>query len=170
MKLKTVISAVLLLFVAISIVTLIVKQTSDTPPAITSQQPVTDEQSQNDRLIVYYFHGNKRCPTCNTLEAYSKEAVETCFSAELESGRIEWQVVNYDKPRNEHFLTDYDLSFQSMVLVNMKDGKETGYKNLEEIWDLVWNKQGFITYVQSEIADFYMQNETADFVNTKERE
>lgn len=159
MKLKTVISTVLLLFVAISLVALIVKQTGDTPPAITSQQPLTNEQSQNDRLIVYYFHGNKRCPTCNTLEAYSKEAVEICFPSELESGRIEWQTVNYDKPRNEHFLTDYHLSFQSLVLVDMKDGKETGYKNLEKIWDLVGNKEEFITYVQ---------NETADFMNTRE--
>ncbi len=170
MKLKAVISAVLLLFVAISVVALIVKQTSDTPPAITSQQPVTDEQSQNDRLIVYYFHGNMRCPTCNTIEAYSKEAVETYFSSELESGRIEWQAVNYDEPRNEHFLTDYDLRFQSLVLVDMKNGRETGYKNLEKIWDLVGNKDKFITYVQSEIVDFYEQSEIDDFVNTKEKE
>ena len=102
-------------------------------------------------MIVYYFHGTVRCPTCNTLEEYSKEAVETFFSDDLESGRIVWQVVDYDEPWNEHFMTDYDLSFQSLVLVEIKDGKEVSYKNLEKIWDLVGDKTLYFEYVKTSI-------------------
>ncbi len=151
MKLKTIISAVLLLFVAISVVALVVKEASENPSASSGQQPTTNEQLPDDRLIVYYFHGNMRCPTCNTLEAYSKEAVETLFADELNSGQVEFQVVNYDETWNEHFLTDYDLSFQSLVLVEMKDGKETAHKNLEKIWDLVGDKQAYFEYVREGI-------------------
>ena len=32
--------------------------------------------SSDDKLIVYYFHGNKRCATCRNLENYAKEALE----------------------------------------------------------------------------------------------
>lgn len=151
MKPKAVITAVLLLFVAISVVALIVKQTGDAPSASTSQESVTNEPLPGDRLIVYYFHGNMRCPTCMTLEEYSKEAVRTLFPDELNSGRVEFQVVNYDETWNEHFLTDYDLSFQSLVLVEMKDGKEVGYKNLEKIWDLVGDKTAYFDYVRNEV-------------------
>ncbi len=154
MKLKTIISAALLLFVAFSVVALIVKQTSDAPSASTGREPVANRQLPDDRLIVYYFHGNMRCPTCNTIEAYSKEAVRTLFSEELESGRVEFQVVNYDETWNEHFLTDYNLSFQSLVLVEMKDGKETDHENLEKIWDLVWDKQAYMEYVSGEINSY----------------
>lgn len=158
MKPKAIITPVLLLFVAISVVALIVKQTGDTPSASTAQQPAANERLPDDRLIVYYFHGNMRCPTCNTLEAYSKDAVETLFADELNSGRVEFQVVNYDESWNEHFLTDYDLSFQSLVLVEMKDGKETDHKNLEKIWDLVGDKQAYMEYVDNEI-DLYLSKQ-----------
>jgi hypothetical protein len=158
MKPKTIITAVLLLFVAISVVALIVKESSDAPEAGTGGNAVTSEQLPDDRLIVYYFHGNVRCPTCNTLEAYSKEAVETLFPDELNSDRVEFQVVNYDESWNEHFLADYDLSFQSLVLVEMKDGKEVRFANLDKIWDLVGDKAAYFEYVRNQI-DTYLAAE-----------
>ncbi len=159
MKVKTIITAVLLLFVAVSIVALIARETGN-DPAATSESPATNNAAEvelpEDRLIVYYFHGNIRCPTCLTLEDYSKEAVETLFSDELKSGRIEWRVVNFDETWNEHFLQDYDLSFQSLVLVEITDGKEARYANLEKIWDLVGDKTAYVEYVKGEI-DAWLQ-------------
>ncbi len=159
MKPKTIITTVLLLFVAISVVILIAKQSSDAPEAGNSKGAVTSEQSPDDRLIVYYFHGNMRCPTCNTLEDYSKEAVATLFADELNSGKVEFQVVNYDESWNEHFLTDYDLSFQSLVLVEMKDGREVRFANLDKIWELVGDKPAFFEYVRNEIDTYLAANE-----------
>ena len=151
MKPKAIITVVLLLFVAISVVALIVKQSSGPPEASTDRDAVTSEQLPDDRLIVYYFHGNARCPTCITLEAYSKEAVETYFANELQSGRVQWQVINFDETWNQHFVTDYDLSFQSLVLVEIQDGKGVRHKNLEKIWDLVGDKPAYFEYVRDEI-------------------
>jgi len=158
MKSKTVISAVLLLFVVVSIVALIAKQSGESPAA--STESATGDEAANtplleDRVIVYYFHGNARCPTCLTLEEYSKETVETFFANDLQSGRVQWQVINFDETWNEHFLTDYDLSFQSLVLVEIKDGKEVRHTNLEEIWDLVGDKPAYFEYVRGEI-DVYV--------------
>jgi len=158
MKLKTIITVVLLLFIGISVVALIVKQSRDAPEAGTDGDAVTSEQLPDDRLVVYYFHGNVRCPTCNTLEAYSKETVETLFADELNSGRVEFQVVNYDETWNEHFLTDYELSFQSLVLVEMKNGKEVRFTNLDKIWDLVGDKPAYFEYVRGEIDAYLTVN------------
>ena len=158
MKLKTIITVVLLLFIGISVVALIVKQSRDAPEAGTVGDVVTSEQLPDNRLVVYYFHGNVRCPTCNTLEAYSKETVETLFADELNSGRVEFQVVNYDETWNEHFLTEYELSFQSLVLVEMKNGKEVRFTNLDKIWDLVGDKPAYFEYVRGEIDAYLTVN------------
>jgi hypothetical protein len=157
MKAKTIVTSVLLLFVAVSIVALIARELGSGPDAssLTSSGSRTIEtQVPEDRLIVYYFHGTARCPTCLTLEEYSKEAVETLFSNELRSGRVEWQVINYDESWNEHFLRDFNLSFQSVVVARMADGTQAEHKNLEKIWELVGDKPAYMEYVRSEIDSF----------------
>jgi hypothetical protein len=100
MKARPVISAALLLFVAASIVAFIFKEYGDSasPHAGSTHEAAnTNIPSLDEGIVVYYFHGNVRCPTCITLEEYSKEAVETFFADELESGRVQWQVINFDE-------------------------------------------------------------------------
>ena len=50
-----------------------------------------------DGLIVYYFHGNQRCPTCRAIEAQSYETVHADFAAQLERGELIWEILNYDE-------------------------------------------------------------------------
>ena len=51
----------------------------------------TGEASQNTdgHVIAYYLHGNFRCITCRTIEAYAEEAITKGFADELASGRLE---------------------------------------------------------------------------------
>lgn len=105
-------------------------------------------------VIVYYFHGTFRCPTCYKLEQYSKEAIETNFKDALASGKLEFEVVNIEDKGNEHYGGDYQLYTKSLILSLIKDGKETKWINLDKIWELVGNKEIFIDYVKSGIADF----------------
>ncbi|MFA5177193.1 MAG: nitrophenyl compound nitroreductase subunit ArsF family protein [Candidatus Omnitrophota bacterium] len=106
------------------------------------------------KVIAYYFHGNFRCPTCQAMEKYSKEAIENNFKNELASGKLEFKAVNTDEQGNEHFVRDYQLYTKSLVLSLVKGGKETKAKNLTQIWDRVRNKQSFIDYVDEEVANF----------------
>jgi len=108
----------------------------------------------SDQVVVYYLHMNRRCMTCGKLEAYSKEAVETGFAQQLSDSSIVFKVENFEKEGNEHFAKDYKLFSQSLILSRLHDGKETEWKNLDRIWKLVGNKEEFVTYVQTEIADF----------------
>ncbi len=114
----------------------------------------SNEVKQSDQVVVYYLHMNRRCMTCGKLEAYSKEAVETGFAEQLKDSSIVFRVENFETEGNEHFARDYQLYSQSLILSRQHDGKETEWKNLDKIWKLVGNKEEFITYVQSEIADF----------------
>ena len=41
------------------------------------QIPVASEKKViNRKVVAYYFHGNMRCMTCRTIEAYAKEAIQ----------------------------------------------------------------------------------------------
>ena len=106
----------------------------------------------NSKTIqVYYFHGDRRCKTCNSIEANTKLLLESKFAAEMKSGKIKWSVINTDKKENSHFEKDFDLLFGSVVVVKLKDSKQVEWKNLQRVWELVWDKSGFNKYVENEI-------------------
>lgn len=119
---------------------------AETPPEISS------------KVIAFYLHTTRRCVSCQKIENYSREAIETGFAEELKSGRLEWRVLNTDKPEHKHFLDDYQLYTKSLVLSKIEDGKETEWKNLEKIWRLLGNRNNFMEYVQTEIKSFLGQD------------
>jgi len=118
----------------------------ENPPGAAGQRP--------DRVVVYYFHAMVRCPSCITIENYTREAIETGFPDALRDGRLQWRVVNVEEPGNSHFIRDYQLYTQSVVVVEMKGGKQTRWKNLEQVWNLLGDKAAFIGYVQKEVGAY----------------
>ena len=106
------------------------------------------------KVIAYYFHGTLRCSTCRTIEAYSEEAITKEFTNEIASGRLAWRVVNVDEPENKHFVEDFALASKSLVLAEYRDGKVTRHENLQQIWQLVRDKEAFLAYVRAATSDF----------------
>ena len=110
--------------------------------------------ASEDKVIVYYFHGSFRCPTCHKLEEYSKDAINTGFKGKIENGSLEFKAVNVEEKGNEHFVDQYKLYTKSLVLSKVKDSEEVESKNLDKIWEYVGNKKKFYDYVVSETKDF----------------
>lgn len=165
MNTKKIFTVSLLLFVAASIVFLIAKESgggnppgrveaksevapgkaaATNPTAISAKTP----GGKPDKIIVYYFHGNARCPSCMKIEKFTSRSVEENFADDLKKGVVEWKVVNVDEPKNQHFVKDYQLVTKSVVLSMMKGGKEIGWKNLDKVWDLIGNEGDFKKYVK----------------------
>ena len=114
-----------------------------------------------DGLVVYYAHGNTRCPTCRKIESQSHEAVTSGFADELDAGRLKWEIVNYEKPSGKRFITDYEVQMPVVVLVEMKDGKPGNWKRLDEVWGLVEEKDAFVDYVQNQIRTMLGEDSVA---------
>jgi hypothetical protein len=119
---------------------------------------ISDSTEVPHKVIAYYFYGNRRCASCKKIEAWSNEAIETGFADKTKSGHLQWITINTDKSENEHYVEDYQLYTKSLVIVNMKDGKQTVWKNLDKIWQLLDNKDYFIEYVQFEIDEYLKSN------------
>jgi hypothetical protein len=106
------------------------------------------------KVIAYYFHTDTRCSTCMKIESYSREAIEQGFAKELQGGKLELRVVNYEKPQNRHFMKEYKLVSKSLVLVNMVDGRQTEWTNLKMVWQLTGRKDAFLNYVRREVRGY----------------
>jgi len=148
MKAKTIVTGALLAFVAVSVVFMIAKDRPSRDSSVATTEEHSAEIAATDRtLIVYYFHGNKRCNTCRTIEAYTEEAIKTGFPDELRSGRLVWIPVNVDVPENGHFVEDFGLTTRTVVLVDVDQGNEEKWTKLDRVWQLVQNKEAFVDYI-----------------------
>lgn len=110
--------------------------------------------SEGKYYVAYYFHGNKRCSTCEKLESYSYEAVSSEKVHEASEVPVIWKVVNMDAPEYCHFTDDFDLYTQSLIIAEYSGESITRWKNLDEIWMLVRNKTDFLEYVTEEVCMF----------------
>ncbi len=158
MKSKTLIGALLLVFVFASVVYMAVKgPRRDGGGAASSATPgrsLAVVEDVEPGVIVYFFYNDIRCDVCLKLEVYAVEALKTHFSEELDSGAIQWQMLSMDDPENEHFLIDFELYSKSVVLVELEDGERVRFKNLEDIWDLVYDKPAYMQYIRTNVLDF----------------
>lgn len=143
----------LLLFVAVSIVTLVGKELASKPSPTDSASGILPGTPLNGRqLVAYYFTGRVRCSSCRKIEAVSRETIEKSFSKELADNRLRFLVVNVDQPENRHFVEEFQLESSSLVLVEMWDGKPAHWKNLPDVWTLVEDDSKLEKYVRDEVA------------------
>jgi hypothetical protein len=129
------------------------KQTTDEKSSTASSAADTVKTSPqaNNKFIVYYFHGNARCPTCYKLENYAKSVVETDFSGAIKNGKLEWKTVNVEDKGNEHFSDDYKLYTKSVIISTQKDGAQVSWKNLDKIWQLIGDQNRYMEYIRKEV-------------------
>jgi len=156
MKLKSIIRALLLAFVVVSLVTLVLKELNTDPDLTTDERAEnvseTTEKVADEKIVVYYFHGNRRCNTCKAVEANTTKAVQSWARDDLKDITIELSIVNVDDPVNEHFVESFELTFRSIVIARFKDGKQQDWKKLEDAWKLADDELAFIDYIHEVIA------------------
>lgn len=126
----------------------------------TKEKSASQKNSSSEHFIAYYFHATRRCPTCLKIEASTGEALKEKFAEELKTGKLEWRSVNVTLPENKHFVDEYQLVSQSVVLSAVQDGKETKWKKLDKVWQLIRNKEAFFSYIQTETSNFLNENKS----------
>ena len=146
-KLKKLLTAVLLLFVGVAVAVLIAQEVRGGGKG---------EEQVDARVMVYYFHGNYRCETCNTIERLTHETVTERFGEEVGTGLVDVRSVNIDKPGNRHFADRYeiDLEMPRTVIVARFDesGERVDWEPLMRVWDLYNKPEKFKGYIEEAVA------------------
>jgi hypothetical protein len=147
-KWKSIIKNLLLAFVLVSIGYAIGKNTA-------VRSGVKEDSSggkSGQYLRVYYTHANVRCETCNSIEKKTHDLLESKFKKELADGRIEWQVVNFQK--NESFAKKFDVTTSGVIAVLMNGDKVVDYERLEDVWTLLGDPPAFNAYLEKSFRKF----------------
>lgn len=138
---------------------LITAQTTPVKDTITAKPEKKNKQDSTlkikkdtQRILAYYFHPTARCVTCRNIEAYSIEAINEW---EESSGiKVAWKELNIEDSIYEHYVNEYNLEFSSLVIARFTEGRTDKWKNLEDTWKLVNDKESFKKYVKFELNQF----------------
>ena len=141
-----------ILLVPTTVAVILIVASGVTTPRLSAEDATAAATS--DGVVAFYFHGNTRCATCRKIEAYADDAIHQGFAEALDSSALRWRVVNVDQPDNRHFVEDFQLVTRSVVLAEYRDDKVVRWKNLDKVWQLVRDKDGFTSYVQGETREF----------------
>lgn len=119
-------------------------------PVATVPRPVTKRAT----IVVTYFHATARCLSCLKIEDLTNATMTTRFAGPIAEKRVVWRVVNVDEPENAHFVKDYGLYTKSVVVSEVREGREVRWKILEKVWQLLGDPAAFQGYVEREVQDF----------------
>jgi len=117
-----------------------------------SGMAAADTEPVSDGLVVYYFHSNIRCPTCQSIESQAKDTVHTDFASQLTNGEVTWKILNYEQPANAQLTKKFEIQMPVVVLAKMKAGQVENWKRLDQVWALVGDKPAFTKYVHDQIT------------------
>jgi len=165
MTLKSIVTVVLLGFVAISLIVAVAdmagwrgnkSQPSSegvTTTATSVERATADSQDATPRLAAIYFHATHRCPTCKKIEAYSHEALQP----DIDGGKLTWETADYTAPENEALVNKLQVLTSTVVMVEKRGGQIVRWKNLEQVWDHTDNQSEFIDFMHDAWRDFQEQ-------------
>ena len=142
MKPKTVLSLLLLVFVALSLAFAFRKIAPES--ASIQQHSVASKNADvlatpmdlraklaETKYSAVYFHAPHRCPTCRKIESFAHAAL----TPEIESGDIAWQTADYTATVHDSLVKQFKVFTATIVLVEVEDGQVIRWKNLEEVWN-----------------------------------
>jgi hypothetical protein len=86
--------------------------------AQTSQVQMISEEGKASQVGVYYFHFDRRCNTCISVENNSKKAVEELYPEQVKSGEYFFKAVNLDEESGKKTGEELGIGMQALVVVH----------------------------------------------------
>jgi len=75
------------------------------------------------KLDVYYFHSQRRCPTCLAIEQETRRVLEDGFKAEMDAGVLKLTVLNLEKAESQPLAQKFEIWGSSLLLVDSQGRK-----------------------------------------------
>jgi len=83
-----------------------------------SQAQKSNEEVKASEVGVYYFHFERRCNTCISVENNSKKAVEELYPEQVKSGEYFFKSVNLDEESGKAIGEKMEIGMQTLVVVH----------------------------------------------------
>jgi predicted small secreted protein len=136
----------------------------NTPEGATDERPVAEAGTEAPRaaisaigiengVVVTYFHGDRRCPTCRGMQATIEQTVEERFAAEIMEGKVVFQKINFEEDANTSYVERYQLASSTMVVATIQAGRETKWVNCAKVWDYAHEPVKLADYTVAQIRE-----------------
>ena len=116
--------------------------------------PVNESNSRSKpediTIKVIKFEPNKPCASCTNLGNFAKETIEKHFPEDYKSGKITYQTVNYQDPKNRQLLEKYNVMGSSLYITVIKDGEEE-IIDANDMWDYVWKQEEYTNIFKNKL-------------------
>ena len=84
----------------------------------TNPKQTGNESEIASQVGVYYFHFERRCSTCISVEENSKKAVEELYPEQVKTGEYFFKAVNLDKASGKEIGDNMGIGMQTLVVVH----------------------------------------------------
>jgi hypothetical protein len=108
----------------------------------------------SDRVVVYYFHGTRRCPTCLGIQKTIEQTIDDRFADEVAAGMLVFEEINYEEPAGKSYIEKFQLSFSSMIVATEINGKTVKWENANKVWDFAQDQPALAEYVEKSVRDY----------------
>ncbi|UCF89349.1 MAG: hypothetical protein JSV70_03680 [bacterium] len=112
----------------------------------------------DNQIVVYYFHRKFRCQSCDILEFTLQKTLQVTYSDQFIAGKLAMCVINVDQPENRHYLEQFQILSNSVVIVRKRSGVVARYKTLESIWDVSQDREAIDSLLRTEVAAFLSES------------
>jgi hypothetical protein len=138
---------------------------ADNPPAAKAQPQAeaktvantvanTNPAAAPDKVVAYYFHGDRRCKTCLGIQSAIQQTIKERFADETASGALVFQEVNIDQDANKRFVQEFQLSFSTLIVATKAGDKTVKWENCEKVWEYAHNQPALMEYTEGQIRQY----------------
>lgn len=111
-----------------------------------------------DRVVVTYFTTDVRCVSCRTIEELSRRAVEAGFPDEVATGTVSFRVVNTDRQEHAHFVEHYALTNKVVIVSREQAGREMEWVRCQDVWTYFKDPERFFAYLREPIRNYLQRS------------
>jgi thiol-disulfide isomerase/thioredoxin len=117
----------------------------------TTELSVTESNIVKNEVEVYYFHRNRRCGPCRTIENLTKKTLETYYAQEMQNGEVVFRIVNVEQEENSEVAKKFNAVSTALYL-NVRNGSEEKATNLTGFaYRYVRNEDAYLSELKKQI-------------------
>jgi len=103
-------------------------------------------------IKVVKFEPNNPCQGCTNLGNFAKETIEKHFPEDYKSGKITYETVNYQDPKNRQLIEKYNVMGSSLYITVIEEGKEE-IIDANDMWNYVWKKEEYMKIFKNNLEE-----------------
>jgi hypothetical protein len=77
-----------------------------------------DQVKKSEPTRVYYFHMERRCMTCQTVEKVAEQSVKELYPEAFKNGNLTFKAVNIEEKENKALVRQLKVGGQALLITN----------------------------------------------------